>query len=185
QQIIEAVTDGLKAPDALLKAMALYQGEDRTVDYVVLPRSLVEPIENPPEETLSKWFEEHKADYAAPEYRTISYVKLEPEDIADPSVISDEQAHDYYEKNKRLYTTPEKRTIEQIVFPDDEAAKPAQESTRSGTTFEDLVEAQGKTLDDVKLRTFAKEDIPDKANAQAAIKLSENEISQSVHGTSG
>jgi peptidyl-prolyl cis-trans isomerase D len=185
QQIIEAVTDGLKAPDALLKAMALYQGEDRTVDYVVLPRSLVEPIENPPEETLSKWFEEHKADYAAPEYRTISYVKLEPEDIADPSVISDEQAHDYYEKNKRLYTTPEKRTIEQIVFPDDEAAKTAQESTRSGTTFEDLVEAQGKTLDDVKLGTFAKEDIPDKAIAEAAFKLSENEISQIVHGTFG
>lgn len=184
-QIIEAVTDGLKAPDALLKAVALYRGEDRTVEYVVLPRSLVEPIEAPSEETLAKWFEEHKSDYAAPEYRKISYVKLEPEDIADPSVISDEQARDYYEQNKKLYTTPEKRTVEQIVFADKEAAQTAYESTRSGTTFEDLVEAQGKTVEDAELGTFAKKDIADEAVADAAFKLKKNEISQVVDGTFG
>lgn len=185
QQIIEAVSDGFQPPDALLKAVALYRGEDRTVEYVVLPRSLVEPIEDPSPQTLSKWFDEHKSDYAAPEYRKISYVTLEPEEIADPSVISDDQARDYYEKNKKLYTTPEKRTIEQIVFADMAAAQAAYESTRSGSTFENLVEAQGKTLEDVRLGTFTKADIADSAIADAAFKLSKNEVSQAVQGTFG
>ena len=47
QQIVEAISDGLQAPDAFLEAVALYRGEDRTVDYVAVPRSLVEPIEEP------------------------------------------------------------------------------------------------------------------------------------------
>ena len=44
QQIIEAVSDGLKVPDVFLKAVALYRGEDRTADYIVhapAPRSAV------------------------------------------------------------------------------------------------------------------------------------------------
>ncbi|TJW39891.1 MAG: peptidylprolyl isomerase, partial [Mesorhizobium sp.] len=49
QQIVEAVSDGLKAPNTFLKAVALYRGEDRTIDYVTLPKSLVEPIEAPSE----------------------------------------------------------------------------------------------------------------------------------------
>ena len=47
QQIVEAVSDGLKAPDTFLRAVALYRGEDRTAEYLVLPKSLVEPIEEP------------------------------------------------------------------------------------------------------------------------------------------
>ena len=83
QQIVEAVSDGLKAPDTFLRAVALYRGEDRTAEYIVLPKSLVEPIEEPADAVLSAWFEENKQTYAAPEYRKIAYVKLEPEDIAD------------------------------------------------------------------------------------------------------
>lgn len=185
QQIVEATTDGMKAPDALLKAVALYRGEDRTVDYVTLPRSLVEPIDNPSDDTLAEWFADHKQDYAAPEYRRIAYVKLEPEDIADPSTVSDEQAREDYEQNKSRYTEPEKRTIEQLVFADKEAAETAYESTRSGTTFEDLVKAQDKTLEDVRLGTFTKEDVADQAVADAAFDLPENEISKVVEGSFG
>src|SRR5919197_1237584 len=43
QQILEAISDGLNAPAAFLQAVALYRGENRTVDYVPVPRSLVEP----------------------------------------------------------------------------------------------------------------------------------------------
>ena len=104
QQIVEAVSDGLKAPDTFLRAVALYRGEDRTVDYLVLPKSLVEPIEEPAADVLTKWFEENKKTYAAPEYRKISYVKLEPEDIADAGAITDEQVKADYEATRRKFT---------------------------------------------------------------------------------
>ena len=39
QQIVEAVSEGIAAPDAFLRAVTLYQGESRTIDYVALQRS--------------------------------------------------------------------------------------------------------------------------------------------------
>ena len=110
QQIVEAVSDGLKAPDTFLRAVALYRGEDRTVDYLVLPRSTVEPIEEPADDVLSSLVRRAtRARYAAPEYRKIAYVKLEPEDIADVGAISDEQVQQDYDKNKSRYHRRRKR----------------------------------------------------------------------------
>ena len=185
QQIVEAVSDGMKAPDAFLRAVALYRGEDRTVDYLALPKSLVEPIEEPAADVLAKWFEENKKNYAAPEYRKISYVKLEPEDIADTSAITEEQIKADYETNKAKFSTPETRTIEQIVYKSPEAAKAARGSVDAGSTFEDLVKAEGKTEADVLLGTFAKDKVPDNAVAEAAFKMQANEVSSVIQGAFG
>ncbi|MGB3387315.1 MAG: SurA N-terminal domain-containing protein [Pseudaminobacter sp.] len=185
QQIIEAVADGLKAPDTFLRAVALYNGEDRTVDYLVLPKALVEPIEAPANDILSAWFEENKQDYAAPEYRKISYIKLEPEDIVDESSVSEEQVREDYEKNKDRFTTPEARTIEQIVFTTPEAAQAARDSIAGGATFEKIVTAEGKTMADTGLGTLTKDRIADKAVADAAFVLAENEVSPVVQGAFG
>lgn len=185
QQIVEAVSDGLKAPDAFLRAVALYNGEDRTVDYLVLPKSMVEPIDSPAEDVLSAWFEEHKQDYAAPEYRKISYIKLEPEDIVDETSVSDEQVREDYEKNKDRFTTPESRTIEQVVFKTPEAAQAARDAIAGGATFDKIVAAEGKTMADTSLGTLTKDKIADKAVADAAFALAENEVSAVVQGAFG
>lgn len=185
QQIIEAVSDGMTAPDAFLRAVSLYQGEDRTVDYIVLSRSLVEPIEEPAQDVLEAYFEENKANYAAPEYRRISYVKLEPADIADPAAIQAEEVERYYEDNATRFTSPEQRKIEQLVFADAEAAQAALDNIRDGATFEEVVTEQGKTMGDVVLGTFAKADVADPAIAEAAFALAEGEVSDVVDGAFG
>jgi len=185
QQIVEAASDGIKAPDAFLKAVALYRGEDRTAEYLVLPRSLVEPVEAPTDQVLTAWFEERKATYGAPEFRKISYVKLEPADIADENAISDEQVAADYEKNKARYTTPETRTIEQLTFPSKEAADAAAASLKTGATFDTLVTAAGKTPQDTALGTYAKDKVPDPALAEAAFSLALNEVSGVVQGSFG
>ena len=185
QQIVEAVSDGLNAPDTFLHAVALYRGEDRTVEYVGLPKSLVEPVVAPDAAVLAAWFDERKAEYAAPEYRKISYIKLEPEDIADLSAVSDEQVAADYEKNKARYTTAETRKIEQIVFKSPEAATAAAEAIRGGSTFEDIIAAEGKTLADVQLGSFIKDRVPDQAVAEAAFKLAVSEVSGVIEGAFG
>ena len=185
QQIVEAVSDGLKAPDAFFKAVALYRGEDRTVDYLVLPKKLVEPIEAPSDSVLQAYFEANKKTYAAPEYRKFSYVRLEPVDIMDPTAVTDQQVNDDYNKNKARYTTPEMRTIEQLVFKTPDAAKAALDSLKAGATFEKLVTAEGKTPADTLLGTLAKDKIADKAVADAAFALNANEVSQVVQGAFG
>ena len=185
QQIVEAVSDGLKAPDTFFKAVALYRGEDRTVDYLTLPKTLVEPIEAPSDSVLSAYFEANKKTYAAPEYRKFSYVRLEPADIMDTTAVTDQQVSDDYNKNKARYTTPELRTIEQLVFKTPDAAKAALDSLKAGATFDKLVTAEGKTQADTLLGTLAKDKIADKAVADAAFALNANEVSPVVQGTFG
>ncbi|MEI9413602.1 SurA N-terminal domain-containing protein [Mesorhizobium sp. Cs1321R2N1] len=185
QQIVEAVSDGLKAPDTFFKAVALYRGEDRTVDYLTLPKTLVEPIEAPSDSVLQAYFEANKKTYAAPEYRKFSYVRLEPVDIMDTTAVTDQQVSDDYNKNKARYTTPEMRTIEQLVFKTPDAAKAALDSLKAGATFDKLVIAEGKAPADTLLGTLAKDKIADKAVADAAFALNVNEVSQVVQGTFG
>ncbi|MER8657391.1 peptidyl-prolyl cis-trans isomerase [Mesorhizobium sp. M0847] len=185
QQIVEAVSDGLKAPDTFFKAVALYRGEDRTIDYLILPKALVEPIEAPSDSVLQAYFEANKKTYAAPEYRKFSYVRLEPEDIMDVSAVTDQQVSDDYNKNKGRYTTPEMRTIEQLVFPSADAAKAASDSLKTGATFDKIVTAQGKTPADTLLGTLSKDKITDKAVADAAFALAVNEVSPAVQGAFG
>lgn len=185
QQIVEAVSDGLKAPDTFFKAVALYRGEDRTIDYLTLPKALVEPIGAPSDSVLSAYFDANKKTYAAPEYRKFSYVRLEPVDIMDTTAVTDQQVSDDYNKNKARYTTPELRTIEQLVFKTPDAAKAALDSLKAGATFDKLVTAEGKTPADTLLGTLAKDKIADKAVADAAFALNANEVSQVVQGAFG
>lgn len=185
QQIVEAVSDGIRVPDAFLRAAALYRGEDRTAQYLILPQSLVEPIEAPDDATLSAWFEERKKDYAAPDYRKIAYVKLQPEDIADEGAISDEDVRADYEQNKDRYTTPETRTIEQLVFGTREAADAALASLKAGSTFDQIVIGQGKTLADVQLGTVPRDRVPDPKVAEAAFALTAGSVSEVVDGAFG
>lgn len=185
QQIVEAVSDGLAAPEAFLRAVSLHRGEDRTVEYLVLPKSLVEPVGTPSDETVAAFFEENKASYAAPEYRRISYIKLEPEDIADPSAVSDDDVRAEYERNRSRYATPERRRIEQLVFANEDAANAALEKIRGGATFEEIVAGEGRSMDDVVLGTFERERIADAAIAEAAFALGRGEVSDIVAGSFG
>lgn len=185
QQIVEAATDGIKLPNAALKALALYQGETRSVDYVTIQAEKADAVPAPSDDALKTYFETQKDEYKAPEYRKITYVKLEPADIADPSAVTQDEVNEYYEKNKDRFGLIEKRTIEQLSFADDAAAEAAQQKIAAGTSFVDIGKEQGKTEDDLKLGSFEKSAIPDQAVADAAFALSENGVSQIVKGSFG
>ncbi|HEV7254630.1 MAG TPA: SurA N-terminal domain-containing protein [Mesorhizobium sp.] len=185
EQIVDAVAQGARAPDAFLNALSLYRGEDRTVEYLVLPPTLLGAVEEPTQEGLTAFFEERKANYAAPEYRKIAHVKLEAEDIADEAAISEEQVRQDYETNKAKFTTPETRTIEQVVFDTPEAAQAALTAIRGGATFEEVVAGQGKTLTDALLGTFSRDQLPDRAVVDAAFALQPGQVSDVVQGQFG
>jgi peptidyl-prolyl cis-trans isomerase D len=169
----------------MLKALALYQGESRSVDYITIPVEKSDAIPAPSDDALKAYFDAHKDEYKAPEYRKVTYVKLEPADIADPAAVTQEEINEYYEKNKARYGTIEQRTIEQISFADEAAANAAQEKIAAGTSFLDIGKEQGKTEDDLKLGTFEKSAIPDQTIADAAFALAENGVSPVVKGGFG
>lgn len=172
-QIVEAVSDGFAAPEALIKALAQYDAETRDVDYLLLTPSSIDAVAAPGDAELAAWFEENKARYAAPEYRKITYVKLENQDIADPAAITAEAARADYEARKDRYTTPETRVIDQLVFADRAAADAAAAELAGGKSFDDLVVEQGRTAGDVRIGSFAKGSMPDQSLADAAFAVAQ------------
>jgi peptidyl-prolyl cis-trans isomerase D len=172
-QIVEAVSDGFAAPDALVRALAQYDAETRDVNYLLLTKSTIDPVAAPGDSELSAWFEENKARYAAPEYRKITYVKLQNQDIADPAAIAAETVRADYEARKDRYTTPETRTIDQLVFADRAAADAAAAELAGGKSFDQLITDQGRTANDVRIGSFAKTTVPDQSLADAIFAVTD------------
>jgi peptidyl-prolyl cis-trans isomerase D len=170
-QISDALVDGFAPPKTLTDALKAYGTETRAIDYVILTKANIDPIQPPADDVLAKWFEANKDKYKAPEYRKFSFVKLEPADIADPAAISEDAVKQDYEKRKDSYRTPATRTIEQLSFADKAAADAAAAKLAAGTSFDDLVKAEGKTATDVLLGDFTLATMPTKAMGDAAFAV--------------
>ncbi len=185
QQVVEALTDGVTAPDVYLQALAVHGGESRDVEFLVLPVSLVQPVAEPSEAELSTFFEERKDSYKAPEYRKFSYVKLTPEDTSNPAAIDDAAVKADYDASIQRYTKKETRRIEQIVFASRTDGDAAKAKITAGATFDDIVAAEKKTLADVALGDLQKQDLPDQKIADAAFALSAGQVSDVIDGQFG
>ncbi len=173
-QIVDAVSNGFKAPAALVDALKLYRQESRDIDYLLLTNANIEPIKAPADDVLSKWFDGVKARYRAPEYRKVAYLKLESSDIADVATVTDDQIREDFDKRKETFRTPETRTVEQLTFANKDLAAAAQTALKGGTTFDQLVTDQGKTATDVLLGDFTKDKVPDQSVAEAAFAVTKN-----------
>lgn len=186
-QLVDAIADGFKAPKTLTDAMAQFRSQTRDIRYILLSSSNVEAVKTPAEDVLSKWYEEHKAAYRAPEYRKFTYMKLEPADIMDPTAISDADLKADYEKNKNRYLTPGTRSIELLPFPDKAAAEKADQRLKSGeVTFDKLIEEAGRKPADVMLGNFDKAKVPDPKIAEAAFAIpTDGGVSGVVEGAFG
>ncbi|QRM55528.1 peptidylprolyl isomerase [Sinorhizobium sp. BG8] len=170
-QIVEAVSDGYKAPAILTDALRQYRNEARSVDYLLLSNANIDAVKAPADDVLAPWFEANKAKYRAPEFRKVVYVTLEDKDLADPSAITDDMVREEYERTKDKYRTAETRTIEQLAFKDRAAADAAATKLAAGTSFDDIVKAEGKTSSDVLLGDFTKDRVPDPQFADPAFAV--------------
>lgn len=171
-QLVEAIADGFSAPKTLTDAMARYRAQTRDIHYVLISSSNIEAVKPPADDVLAKWFDAHKAQYRAPEYRKFTYMKLQPSDIMDQATVSEADVKADYEKNKSRYLVPGTRTIEQLSFPNKDDAEKAAARLKSGeVTFDKLVEESGRKLSDVTLGTFDKAKVPDPKIADAAFAI--------------
>jgi peptidyl-prolyl cis-trans isomerase D len=186
QQISDALSGGTLAPDAYLRALHEYQSEERKISYVVLTPTLVGDVGDPSDGALKAYFDAHKADYRAPEYRALSILRMAPTDLAKPDEVSDEDAKKAYDAAlATTFTKPELRKVEQIVFKDKADADAAVASLAAGKTFDDLVGERKLKPADVDLGTIARDKIIDPAVAEAAFGLAATGVSGIVDGRFG
>ena len=107
RQIAGTITAGLEPPKTMIEALARFQNEQRSIEYVRLDAAQAGTIDPPTPEALAGYFDEHKIQFRAPEYRKLAFVAITPEDIAKWSDVSDEdtkklfdQRHDFQNSDR-------------------------------------------------------------------------------------
>src|SRR5580704_11751678 len=156
RQIAGSLAAGLEPSKVLLEALARFQSEQRSIEYVRLGAAQAGTIDPPSPEALAAYFEDHKTLFRAPEYRKISFVAITSEEIGKWTDVSDEDAKKVFEQRRDRLGTPERREIQQIVFPNAEEAATARSRIASGLSFEDLAKERGLGVPDIDLGLIAK-----------------------------
>jgi peptidyl-prolyl cis-trans isomerase D len=185
RQIALSISGDLRIPATGIEAINQYQSEKRAIEYLSLGPAQAGDIPQPTPEQLSKYFEERKVVFRAPEYRKITLLSMSPADLAKPDAVSDADAKTFYELHKSNYGTPERRELRQILFPKPEEADAAHERIVKGASFDDIVKERALKPSDTDVGQVAKKDIIDPKVADAAFALKAGEVSAPVKGQFG
>src|SRR4051795_11358843 len=138
RQIAGTISAGLEPPKVLIEALSRFQNEQRSIEYVKLDAAQAGTIDRPSPETLAGYFDDHKTQFRAPEYRKLSFVVINPEEIGKWTEVSDEDARKVFEQRRDKLGTPERREVQQMPFPSIEEAQAARARITSGTSFDDI-----------------------------------------------
>lgn len=182
QQLAEAVSGGMIAPDAYMEVINRYQGESRNVSYLTIDQAAIGEIADPDQATLESYYEEQKDKFRAPEYRQDVLLELTPKSLSRPEDVTDEAIQQEYEANTDNYSQPERRKVRQLAFPNKEDAAKAAEELKAGKTFDELMSERNLTEKDVSLGLMAKGDFLDPAVGDAAFSMETGETSGVVDG---
>lgn len=182
-QIAGTVSSGLETPSTMVDALSRFQNEQRSIEYIKLDQAQAGTIDPPSPETLASYFDEHKAQFRAPEYRKIAFVVVTPEEIGKWTDVSDEDAKKVFEQRRAQMGTPEKRQVQQMTFPTVEEAKAARGRIAAGeVTFDELAKERNLNPADLDLGLVTKSAILDPAIADAAFSLPTGEVSEPIKG---
>jgi len=185
REITDAVSGGIKVPTTFFDAVNQFQNQARSIDYVTLGPAQAGDIAQPTEDELSKYFNDRKILFRAPEYRKIVTLTVTPAELAKSIEVSDADVKKNYDANLKQYITPERRHVEQIVFPTMAEAQAAGARIKSGVSFAAIAAERGLKETDIDLGTVPKSGIIDPVVADAAFSLKEGEVSAPVQGKFG
>jgi peptidyl-prolyl cis-trans isomerase D len=185
RQILTTVGKVVNSPEILINALNSFNGETRSLRFVLVPPTVAGTIPEATETDLKGYYENHQAKYTQPEFRKIGVLAVTPETVKDQVNITEADLKAAYEANKDKLGKPEKRHVQQITFPDLAAANAAYQKLQSGTDFLALAKELNQAEADVDLGNVAKAEMADAAIADAAFALELNKVSQPVTGKLG
>jgi peptidyl-prolyl cis-trans isomerase D len=185
RQLADTLGGEMNATATLADVRNRFENEERRIDYVVLTPAQAGEIQSPAADVLAKYFDEHKFQYRAPEYRKLALIVVSPAEIAPRIEVSDADIKHSFEEHRDRYTTPERRELQQIVFPSMDEARAARERLDKGLAFAALATERGLKDQDINLGNVAKSAIIDRAVADAAFAAKEGEITQPIEGRFG
>jgi peptidyl-prolyl cis-trans isomerase D len=185
RQILSTVGKVVNSPEILVNALNNFNGETRTLRFVLVPASVAGAIAEPTEEELKRYYENHQSKFTQPEYRKVGVLAVTPETVKAEVEITEADLKAAYEASKGQLGKPERRKIQQITFPDLTAANAAHQKLQSGADFVVIAKEQGLSEADIDLGTLSRAELADPAIAEAAFKLELNKMSEPISGKFG
>jgi peptidyl-prolyl cis-trans isomerase D len=183
-QLTDSIGGGVTAPKVMLDAANRFQNEKRTIEFITLGAAQAGDIPAPTPEQISTYYDEHKGQFRAPEYRKIVVLPLSNADVAKWIQISDADAQKYYDTHKSRYITTGERQLQQIIFPSMEEAKAAKARIDTGVPFTTIATERGLSEKEIDTGLVGKSALAP-AVAEAAFALPEGGVSDPVQARAG
>ncbi|AMK78005.1 MULTISPECIES: SurA N-terminal domain-containing protein [Methylomonas] len=163
EQFQRAVVDSSFVTPVEINNFFKIQNQTRDVEYLTVPLTPVS--QQPGEEEITAYYQQHQDAYQTPEQVAIEYVELSLDKLAAEIKPSEEQLKAYYEEQKVQFTTKERRKISHILF-----------------AFN-----KDKTADDLALQKAlkAKQDLKNKDFAALAAEVSDDKLTAKNGGDLG
>jgi peptidyl-prolyl cis-trans isomerase D len=185
QEITDAVSGGVTVPQVYRDAVDQFQNQERSIQYLVLGPAQAGDVPQPTDDVLSKYFDDRKILFRAPEFRKVVTLTLTPVELAKSIEVSDADVKKNYDDNQKKYVTPERRHLEQIIFPDMAQAQAASDRIKSGTSFAAIAAERGLKETDIDLGSVPKSAVIDPVVGDAAFALKVGEVSAPIKGRFG
>ncbi|MBN8958222.1 MAG: SurA N-terminal domain-containing protein, partial [Rhizobiales bacterium] len=183
-QLTDSIGGGVTAPKVMLDAANRFQNEKRTIEFITLGAAQAGDIPAPTPEQISTYYDEHKGQFRAPEYRKIVVLPLSNADVAKWIQISDADAQKYYDTHKSRYITTGERQLQQIIFPSMDEAKAAKARIDAGVPFTTIATERGLSEKEIDTGLVGKSALAP-AVAEAAFALPEGGVSDPVQARAG
>jgi peptidyl-prolyl cis-trans isomerase D len=159
KEIIDAVTNGVRAPNLMVEAFHRFRSETRTIDAILLPPSIVGAIPAPSEEEVKKFFNERESAFRAREFRKLTLLAATTGTLAKPAEVPQADVKKLYDEVKgQRFGTAEKREAAQIVFKTEAEAKDALARLKGGLSFDALIAERKLNPKDVELGLVTQSD---------------------------
>ena len=181
-QITNTLAGGILPPEPLVEAINQYQNETRKIAYFKVPLAKAKAPAEPDEAALKRYWEDHKPQFTAPEYRKLDILLATPDALKDAITISEKDLRAEYEARKAGFVTPERRRVYQITFPDKAAAEAAYKELEAGKDFLALAKERGIEAKDADLGTLTRKDFVDPKIRDAAFALEKGAYSRPIEG---
>lgn len=183
-QFLGTLRAGIAVPDAMLDAVYKYRSEQRVAELVTVSTATIAGLSAPDEAQLSKFYEENKRFFQAPEYRKATIAGLSVAELAATTIVDDADVAETYADRLELFQQPERREILQGIFLDQESADKAAAMIAGGRPFAEAVEEVGG-FPPVPLGTLQRSEISVSEIAEAAFSAEAGAVAGPVESPLG
>ena len=174
----------IAVPEAMVDAFYKYRAEQRIAELATISTATVEGLSAPDEAQLSKFYEENKQFFEAPEYREATVAALSIEELAATTIVDDDEVAETYADRLELFQQAERREILQGIFLDRESAEKAAAMIAEGRPFAGAVEEVGG-FPPVSMGTLQRAEITEPELAEAAFSAEAGAVAGPVESALG